>query len=332
MFGPYQLPHFIKYFDGIDLALSRRMLRSTLPSETTLTEEFCALMDAPTQRREHSLSFDIDALTKALTQHGGAIDVEIDVATHKHLSGMEAYVSQSDFGLVLEYRNLVLPARSWSAAYLMQAKKLFPTSKGFSEHSKFLSADADQHTRIRFLADILGESALKYCLFCPPTTGYETRAVGVLRTLHDTSLSGRIFDYAVGLALRDELQRSGGIEAGVWISGTEEEPIEVATMHAAAFDGSCPFTWFILQHFSWGSNFTSSMQSSSLHPSTEVDRVKAIATGDRAAISTLIKELGDKIRPSIKGRENFRVVPASSITVRVSIGPEGVDLPASVRS
>src|SRR5215217_8818401 len=106
---------------------------------------------------------------------------------------------------------------------IMQAKKLSPTRRGYSELSQFSSADADQHERIQILSSILGASALRYCLYCPPPSGYETRSIGVLRALHDVKLAGDIFDYAIGLALRDEVQRTGGIESGIWIATTDQE-------------------------------------------------------------------------------------------------------------
>jgi len=93
------------------------MLRPGVPSETTLTEEFCALMDASTQRLEKSLLFEIDALTTALALNGSVVDIDLSIETLKHSASMEAYVSQADFGLVLEYRHAVLPAHDWSAAY-----------------------------------------------------------------------------------------------------------------------------------------------------------------------------------------------------------------------
>lgn len=130
MLTPYQLPLFVRYFDGIDLAVSRRLLRPVAPSETTLTQEFCALMDAGTQRREASLPFDAEALQADLARPGDMVDVQISIETHQHGPRLEAYVSQSDFGLILEYQNTVLPEFNWKAAYLMQAKRLFPQASG----------------------------------------------------------------------------------------------------------------------------------------------------------------------------------------------------------
>ena len=46
MFAPHHLPFLIKYFDGIDAFVARKMSRPAPPGETTLTEEFCAMMDA----------------------------------------------------------------------------------------------------------------------------------------------------------------------------------------------------------------------------------------------------------------------------------------------
>ena len=331
MLGPYQIPHLVRYFDGIDLAVSRRMLRAAPPSEPTLTEEFCALMDAQTQRRERSLDFDSDALTQALTRHGSFVDVDFSIEVHRHSPAMEAYVSQADFGLVLEYQNTVYPSYGWTAAYLMQAKRLFATSSGYSVYSRFGSTDADQHVRIRALARVLGEEALKYCLYCPPTSGYDARSIGALRTLHETNLADHIFDYAAGLALHAQIQRTGGVESGMWVAGTHNEPANAAGVHADAFRGSWPLTWFIVQHFAPHGRFAQGKVSWNEDPSEDTARVKDIATGDSTAVEALIDELGDEMRDTIGSGKHFRVLPGSSVTVRIRVGPaEGLDLPLEV--
>lgn len=334
MFGPYHLPHLIRYFDGIDLAIANRLLRRVPPSEPTLTEEFCAIMDSQSQRREGLLSFDIEALCTALSAHGDLIDVHFQVDTHQHASWMEAYVSQSDFALVLDYQNTVFPDYNWHSAYLMQAKRLFPDpmTGEYKVTSTFKSSDRLQQKRIRTLARLLGEHAMKFCLYCPPTSGYEERSAGAIRALHTMNLSGQIFDFALGLALRDAIQKSGGIESGMWITDTQNEPSNAAELHKRAFRSAHPLTWFLLLHFDEQPSIPLGMRSflwksRPSSPSAEIDRVRRIARGENEAIRTLVEELGEKARKADLDPEVRKILPATSVTIRIRVGPEeGIDL------
>jgi hypothetical protein len=330
MLSPYHLPLLIRYFDGIDLAISKRLLRRVPPSEPTLTEEFCALMDAHSQRRERSLEFDIDSLNAALGANGDLIEVDFSIETHQHAKWMEAYVSQADFALVLEFENMVLRDRSWHSAYLMQAKRLFPLpTESYGLASTFTSTDRDQQRRIRTLASILSDNAIRYCLYCPPTSGYEPNSAAAVRTLHSANLEEHIFDYSLGLALHDEIKRSGGVEAGMWIVSTQAEPRTAADLHAGAFERAHPLTWFLLQHFGERSRFGGIWKARRSSLSPQIDRVRAIARGDTAAIRALIDELGDDARKADLAPETRKVLPAATVTIRLRVGPEGMDMPIS---
>jgi len=325
MFAPHHLPFLIKYFDGIDAFVARKMTRPVPPSETTLTEEFCAMMDAGNQRAERLLGYDLDALNADLASNGYVIDADFQIQVHPHARGMEAYVSQADFGLILEVENRVLPEESWSAAYLMQAKRLFanPSAQGYDLMSGFRSSTSDQDKRIQMLASILGEDAMKYCLYCPQTTGYEATARAGIRTIHATRLGQKIFDFACGLALHDHVLQTGGVDAGIWVAGSKKPIATAFDLHRAAFHGASPFTWFILEHFD-----RHSPRLDGLHPASASERVMQIAQGDRTACQALIDELGDQARKAEISIENLTVLPASTVTIRMQAGPSETRLPS----
>lgn len=167
MFGPQHLTHLIAYFDGIDAALSQRMLRKHAPDEPALTNELCALLDADTQRSEGRPSYTVDHLNADLSAVGDGLDVEVTIDTYPHNSAMERHVSQSDFGLVLEYENRILPWENWYAAYLVQAKKLFRNSRSdeYDGRSRFQAIKPEQQRRLERLSNLLGPDALLYCLY-----------------------------------------------------------------------------------------------------------------------------------------------------------------------
>lgn len=337
MLSPYQIPYFIRYFDGIDAAVSTRLSRKVPPSETTLTDEFLALLDVDNQRREGLLNFSADDLQTAIAFPGDLLDVDFHISAHQHAQKFEAYVSQADFGLVMEYQNTVLPELNWTAAYLMQAKRLFRDAGGvYSLKSKFESVSDQQTKRMQDLANILGEDAIRYCLYMPQTNDYALASASAIRTLHTRNLSCEIYDFAVGLALHDSIRASGGIDAGIWISSIASACKTAAQVHSSAFGTAHPLTWFILRHFGELSHHTRNRMGLNQHhrQSTSsdnwVERVSKIATGDPAAAQALIDELGDAAREREVDPESMKVLPGYSVTIRVKSGPpEGFDLPIS---
>lgn len=255
MFGPQHLKHVITYLDGVDHELSQRMLRKYPPDEPGLTNELCALLDADTQRAEDRLSYSLDELNADLAAVGDGVDFEVKLDTYPHNSAMERHVSQSDFGLVLTYDNKILPQESWSTAYFVQAKRLFrnPMSGEYDHRASFQAVDSEQQARIDRLSAILGIGALRYCLYCAQTPAVaETTRVQV-RAIHTRNLSDQLFDFGSGLALRDKLTAKGGIDAGIWLRSVIGKPTGLLALHNEAFLSALPFTWFIIEHFTWRS-------------------------------------------------------------------------------
>jgi len=325
MFGPQHLKHVIQYLDGIDDALSQRMLRKHPPDEPALTNELCALLDVETQRSEESLPYSLDQLNADLAALGDGLDFEVALDTYPHNMAMERHVSQSDFGLVLTYENHILPKESWSTAYLVQAKRLFrnPSSGEYDQRANFRAVDADQQTRLDRLASILGEGALLYGLYCPQTPNVPDTTRTQVRALHTRNLSGQIFDFGTGLALRDTLINNGGIDAGIWLRSIETKPTGLVGLHDEAFRSALPFTWFIIEHFtprSHHGSFSGLVRNGPiLAEPREEDRVRRIVTGDQQAIRDLIDEVREAGEEAL-APTTITVLPRHTITVKVSVG------------
>ncbi|PBB20406.1 hypothetical protein [Mesorhizobium sp. WSM4313] len=324
MFGPQHLKHLIKFLDGVDQALSQRMLRKHPPDEPALTNELCALLDADTQRAEERLSYTLDQLNIDLAAAGDGLDFEVTLDTYPHNTAMERHVSQSDFGLVLSYDNRILPKENWSKAYLVQAKRLFrnSTSGEYDDRAMFRAVDNEQQIRLRRLATILGDDALRYGLFCPQTPALPNVTRTKVRALHTRSLSSKIFDYSGGLELRDFLARNGGIDAGIWLRSTVGRPTSLMELHNEAFKSAVPFTWFIIEHFTLTfarTTLRETLDSIVTPGRPDNDRVRQIVTGDHQAIRELIKEL-EQAGEDRDAPATITVLPRHTISVRVTVG------------
>lgn len=325
MFGPQHLKHIITYLDGVDRALSQRMLRKHPPDEPALTNELCALLDAETQRSEELLSYSLDQLNTDLTAVGDGLDFEVTLDTYPYNTAMERHVSQSDFGLILAYDNRVLPNESWSTAYLVQAKRVFrnPGSGEYDHRASFQAVNADQQARLDRLATIIGRGALLYGLYCPQTTAILDPTRMQVRALHTRNLAAKIFDYGSGLALRDTLTTNGGIDAGIWLQTIDGKPTGLLRLHDAAFRSALPFTWFLIEHFTprtpHGSFVGLTRGGPVLAEPRDDDRVMRIVTGDHQAVRELIDEL------AVAGEEReapatITVLPRHTITITVTVG------------
>ena len=323
MFGPQHVKHIIAYFDGIDHELSRRMIRKNPPDEPALTNELCALLDAETQNTEKLLDYSLEQLNADLAACGDGLDLEIKIDTYPHNSAMERYVSQSDFGLVLEVDNKILPQENWFAAFLVQAKRLFrnPNSGEYDQKSSFQAVDAEQQLRLDRLARVIGEDALDYCLYCPPISALSDTARMQARALHNRNLHNKIFDYSGGLALRDALVQTGGINAGLWFRPIAYKPSTLLELHGSAFRTALPLTWYIIQYFipAAGGRHREQYRAPEHSHRHDYDRVRRIVTGDEQAIRDLIRELADAGEES-EAPAHIRVLPRHTLTIKVSVG------------
>jgi hypothetical protein len=325
MFAPQHLKHVIRYLDGVDHALSQRMLRKHPPDEPALTNELCALLDADTQRAEESLPYSVDQLNVDLAAVGDGLNFEVTLDTYPHNTAMERHVSQSDFGLVLTYENRILPEESWSTAYLVQAKRLFRNSHSgeYDQRAGFQAVNASQQARLDRLSAILGKGSLRYGLYCPQTVSIPDQTRMKIRALHTRNLSNEIFDFGAGLALRDALLSNGGIDAGIWLRSIDGKPTGLLGLHDGAFRSALPFTWFLLEHFTprapHGGFVGLTRRGPILSEPSHNERVKRIVTGDQQAVRELIDELAEAGEER-EAPATITVLPRHTITVQVTVG------------
>src|SRR5205807_2113135 len=143
MFSPRVFHLLIKYMDSVDEAVSLRFNRKRPHQETHLTSLLCDLLDDETSGDE-KLSYSREELRHDLRSNDEAVQMSIRVETHEYTSDLERWITQSDVGLVVNFRDFITPDYSHSTAWLLQAKRLEPHLHAkvmYSERSRFGGVD-----------------------------------------------------------------------------------------------------------------------------------------------------------------------------------------------
>lgn len=311
---------FLKHFDAIDDAVSRKLVRRFPWQEEALTSIFCDLLDEEVQKEEN-LNYSIRDLHEDLLLSDEPIDIHFKIETHKYPKHMERWVTQSDFGLIIHTQDQFAKFDS-KKSWLMQAKRLFQSSKtlNYETSSKFESVDKKQHKRIKQLNKWAGEEFVKYFLYCPRPKRLQKNLREVLNNARTASLSDHIFDYALGLELRDDLlSENPTIAAGMFVANVESAPLNFLEVHGQIFNQTTPFSWFILQHIVQNQGFSGHSDSSSVFDRIvsqggKSDEIARLVRGDYSVLDEI--EL-----PENMSKENTPpILPAHTIEVSVTCG------------
>lgn len=251
MISPKAVSMIIKHFDAVDLALSKRMIRKRAWGEPALTSLLCDLMDKDTQMEEE-LYYSIDQLNSDLAELDGLLKVRFDIETHEYSPRMERWVTQSDIGFILKFDDHLIPRGSWSIAWLLQAKRLYPYSTNptlYNELSRFSTVDRNQHIRMGTLEKAVGCSFVRFLLYCARPSLIERETAIKLTHLRNKRLCDHIFDYTLGLKLHNELSlHDSSLAAGIFVTQSQELPPNLGHIHADILETSVPFSWFIASH------------------------------------------------------------------------------------
>jgi hypothetical protein len=333
LLSPKTIHLIIKHLDCIDESLAKRMIRKRPHGETSLTSRLCDLLDEDTQAEEH-LAYPLEQLNHDLSQTDELTSVSYEVETHEYTPDVEGWLTQSDLGFVLNYRDYLLPEESWSAAWLLQAKRLTPNlhhSPLYTEASRFSAVDAEQSKRINKLRKAVGLEFIKYLLYCPRPASLDRETRGKLAHLRFKNLGGRIFDYTLGLETSDDLHSdTSTLAAGVFITGVDNLPHNLAQVHNTILDTCCPLSWFFVAHFAGGTqggdpmtipariNIRPDQNSPDLGslPLDNAHLAHAVVRGEPFAVELLRETL------DIREGKTFRVLPPHTLKIDVSIGSD----------
>jgi hypothetical protein len=341
MLGPQHVPSLIKFFDGVDAALSLKLLRPTAPDELALTNELCALMDERVQREEGLLKeFNIDALNAALADFGDDTKFEFRIDTHPHNPVFENKVSQADLGLVLEYHNEIIPEDSWSSAYLLQAKRLHRADKTgeYDERASFASVDVRQHERLCQLAKIFGNQYFRYILYCPPVSRLTPRAATKIRAPHSYEFSNRFnrhyfhdFQNIAEFLFCESYRKTGRIDAGIWLYENSDKPRGLMELHHKVPFHAKPFSWFLVQQFlatgcyqiSYGHNQRIAQETDQIRKKAWILEhekavlIQRVASGNKAGIDEFLRRVHKAGTPDLP---EITILPKYTLTIRATVG------------
>jgi hypothetical protein len=252
MLSPRAIRLLLRHFDALDQVVAAKLMRKRPWAEEALTGLLCDLLDSETQAEER-VSYTLLQLHEDLAASNEPVGIRVKIDTHQYPKHLERWVTQADFGLIINYQNQ-FRGHSETTAWLMQAKRVFPSRDGLYEaDSRFASTDAGQDARMKALRDWGQEDFIKYFLYCPRPSALKPNVREALSQSRTDALSEDIFDYTLGLELRDDmLSGSPTIASGLFVASLDDVPKTLVDTHAALFLSTFPFSWFIVQHLANG--------------------------------------------------------------------------------
>lgn len=254
MLSPRAIRILLRHFDAIDEAVTKRLSRKRPWSEEALTGQLCDLLDNETQVEEN-VAYTLQQVHDDLVKSDEPLSIRLKIDTHQYPKHLEHWVTQSDLGLIVNYQNQFDPNLSRSTAWLLQAKRVFPSGPNneYSWDAKFKSTDAEQHKRMKALRDWAQIDFIRYLLYCPRPKSLDARVREALNQLRTNALASDIFDYTLGLQLRDDLLSDNPtVAAGMFVGALEGAPKTLGETHSGLFRTTTPFSWFIVQHMASG--------------------------------------------------------------------------------
>jgi hypothetical protein len=336
MISPKAANFIIRHLDAIDKAVSKRLVRKRPWFETALTSLLCDLLDGETQD-EQNLEYSLEELNQDLNEIDGLLNISLTIDTHEYNQNVECYITQSDIGFIFNFEDYLLPEESWSAAYLLQAKRLFPDKYEhpitYNESCRF-DIDTKQRNRIDILNKILGVNCINYLLYCPRPSMLDNITAKKLSYLRNQTIKHRT-DFFDNIFWFEFYQKSELLEdslaAGIFVNEIENLPSNLGNVHKSIFKSCLPFSWFIVEHL-FGSKFDEVKNfkfSNYDYRQEEIENAKwesiqwvhDIVSGKKEAIDQLIQKL-----PNIPDYKKFRFLPKHTISLIISVGNEGYEI------
>jgi len=320
--GPYEAQCFSKYFKGIDSLIAKRFLCGFLPNEEHITSVLCELLDERGSQL-HLLPYSLLDLNNDLKKNGGLLQADVSISTTDYDKFQERRVTQSDLGIVLDYRDNIEPNCSFINGVLLQSKKLFPAKNAdYNLSSAYESFDVEQHERLEKLNKLYvekecGNECIKYLMYNPSLEGIPRHEQQKILHQQMKLDANSIFDFTIGLQRYRELLE--GAESSILQLGCLFASIE--TIHDLATKAArSSRTNQTLYHFTLGSLIESiNIYESSLSSFFVFD---LMMKGVGCSCQEFIKLVRYGKKPSMANE--LKVLPPKySIELRITAGAQG---------
>jgi hypothetical protein len=282
---------------------------------------------------DHNIEYPHANLLEDLSLTDEPLSISVTLDTHSYPKSMERYVTQSDIGFILSYQDQFDNEKSFQSGWLLQAKRLFPSKNkyehGFTKNSSFDSFDQAQHDRMKQLRDWANCDFIRYILYCPRPSCLDTYVREHLSSARANAIGTDIFDYALGLELRDDmLSKKPTIAAGVFIALLDNFPKTLFEVHSQLFDNVLPFSWFIVtQLVNDGDRYRHFERHSRR---LESDRLGTDGNRNNKTINGLVRgdysviEEDESLVKVLEDAEIATILPAHTISIKVI---NGIDRP-----
>lgn len=285
---PREAKLLVRYLDAVDDSVTARLSTGFSPHEDHLTSLLCEMLD-DNLTALNRLSFSLAELRDELAKDPRKLTAALSIETRKYPPHVERRLTSSDIGMIVSYRDHLIPASSFESGVLFQAKRLFtsawPREFSYSLESKFESFDFEQLLRLAVLNrdgryrderhHPRNGSFCHYLFYCPRPEAYdELSREEVHRYLVP---AGDIFDYARGWHLYDlasdpDRHVPGLVAADVrWFEGKYVEwrdqggprirekpkPPSARDVFQGMWDHTHPLSWFLVYGMllgHWGSS------------------------------------------------------------------------------
>jgi hypothetical protein len=323
MLSPKAAHLLIQHLDAIDRAVTKRAVRKRPWLEPGITSLLCDLMDEDTQGDEN-LDYTIGQLNSDLAREDGLLTVRLSVETHEFHPNVERWVTQSDIGFILTFRDHLLPAESWSRAWLLQAKRIEPDSRNpvrYSEVSRVSAIDKQQEARMAVLDEAVGGDFVRHLLYCPRPDSLEDLTRLKLWRLRQANVNDQIFDYALGLELHSAAsQPDSSLAAGLFVAGIDNLPPNLGKIHGEIFVSTIPLAWFIaaqfFDHRPTPDRRLSAAGKQRKDKARDEEWRNAILRGDAAAVDRVLRDIGTATDVALP------FLPPHTLTVEVAVGAQ----------
>jgi hypothetical protein len=206
---PREAKLLVKYLDGIDEVLSRRLQIGFSPDEEHLNALLCEMLDNNFTTL-NALPYTLEELNADLEYEKRPIRVSLNIETNKYPRWVESRITSADLGIVIAYQDHLIPTNSFDRCDLLQAKKLYHRhlfrSGQYTLNDAFKAFNTDQLKTLSALQDTFSDTEDGfgcYLFYLPRPDGYENidrEAVYhylVPTDYHGVSAQGRhLYEYA----------------------------------------------------------------------------------------------------------------------------------------